>query len=259
MRIIFALLLLWVGVPAIAQTAVLLRADTLRAEPFNDAAPMAQVAAGDAVRLLERKGTWSQVDASGKKGWLRALNLRPEGTTGLKREGVLAQETGRQAQGGVSVPLAIRGAPIPRIPGIAARLLQDIYESRDKPRGVALAARRAADGTLALDVQSPRAGYAYVFMAGNAGDTLQCLFPNSDQPDNDVVAGKLLRLPAGGWRVGSDGPGRLLAVVTDSPLDLVIEGKQAEGPLFKLLVTAENRSALAAALSGGSGYGAALQ
>jgi hypothetical protein len=253
MRIAFAVLLL-AAAPVFAQSAVLLRADTVRAEPFADAAAVAQAVAGDAVRVIERKGTWSRVEAAGKKGWLRALNLRPEGQAGLKREGVLALETGRQAQGGVSVPLAIRNVPIP---GLAARLLDDVYESREKPRAVALSARRAADGTLALDVRSPRPGYAYVFMAANAGDTLQCLFPNAVEPDNDVAAGKPLVLPAGGWRVAPEGPVRLLAVVTDAPLDLVIEGKQAEGPLFKLAVTAENHDALAAALSGGAGYGAA--
>jgi uncharacterized protein YgiM (DUF1202 family) len=252
-RIVFILLTLLAAAPALAQTAVLLRADTLRTEPYADAAAVSQAAAGDAVRLLQRKGNWSQVEAGGKQGWLRALNLRSEGAAALKREGVLAMETGRKAQGGVSVPLAVRSIP----PGPAARLLDDIFEAREKPRTVELSARRAADGALTLDVQSPAAGYAYVFMAGATGETLQCLFPNAVQPDNDVAPGKALHLPAGGWRIGPEGAVRLLTVVTETPLDMVIEGKQAEGPLFKLSVTAANRAALRTALSGGGTYGAA--
>src|SRR5437879_2718230 len=113
MRLAFILLLCALAAPAIAQTAVLLRADTLRAEPYADAAPVSPAAAGDAVRVLERRGSWSYVEAGGGKGWLRALNLRSEGAAALKREGVLAIETGRKAQGGVSVPLAVRSVKVP--------------------------------------------------------------------------------------------------------------------------------------------------
>jgi hypothetical protein len=252
MRIAIALLSLCAAAQAFAQSATLLRADALRAEPFADARAEAQVAAGDMVRIVERKGTWSLVEGAGKRGWVRGLNLKTDGAA-IKREGVLVLETGRQAQGGVVVPLAIRQVSVP---GSAARLIEDLFEGRDKPRAVRLGTKRA-DGSLTMDVVSPRAGYAYVFMATNAGDALQCLFPNTLQPDNDVAAGKALALPAVGWK-GLEGPVRLLAIVTDAPLDLAIADKQADGPLFRLSVNAENRDALAAALSGGGPYGAAL-
>jgi hypothetical protein len=254
MRTALAALIFCIAAPALAQNASLLRPDTLRKEPFADAAAVSPLRTGDPVRIVERKGTWFLVEGAGKRGWLRALNLKPDAPAGLKREGVLALETGRQAQGGVSVPLAIRNAPIP---GLAARLLADIYDARDKPRELKLSARRASDGSLSLDVQSPRPGYAYVFMAGNAGDALQCVFPNAAQPDNDLAAGKTVSLPSGSWKVNPEGPARLLAVVTDAPLDLLIPDKQADGPLFKVSVTDENHDALAAALSGGKPYGAA--
>jgi hypothetical protein len=253
MRIAIALLSLCAAAQAFAQSATLLRADALRAEPFADARAEAQVAAGDMVRIVERKGTWSLVEGAGKRGWVRGLNLKTDGAA-IKREGVLALETGRQAQGGVVVPLAIRQVSVP---GSAARLIEDLFDGRDKPRAVRLGAKRAGDGSLTMDVVSPRAGYAYVFMATNAGDALQCLFPNTLQPDNDVAAGKVLALPAGGWK-GPEGPVRLLAIVTDAPLDLAIADKQADGPLFRLSVGAANRDALASALSGEAPYGAAL-
>jgi hypothetical protein len=254
MRTLIAIFVALCAGHALAQSATLLRADTLRAEPFADAAPVVQAAAGDAVRMLERRGTWSQVEAAGKRGWVRGLNLRPEGTAGLKREGVLALETGRQAQGGVAVPLAIRNV---QIPGPAARLLEDIQEGRDRARAIKLSARRAADGALSVELQSPRAGYAYVFMAPNAGDSLQCVFPNAVQPDNEVSAGKPVTLPSAGWRLAHEGAARVVAVVTDAPLDLLIADKQADGPLFKLSVSAENRESLGKALAGSAAYGAA--
>jgi hypothetical protein len=253
-RAAVALLALCASLQALAQSATLLRADTLRAEPFADAAAVASAAAGDALRIVERKGTWSLVESSGKRGWVRALNLKAEAASSLKREGVLALETGRQAQGGVTVPLAIRQVSVP---GDAARLLEELFERRDKAQQLKVSATRAGDGSIALNVLSPRAGYAYVFMANNAGSTLQCVFPNLAQPDNDVRPGRSLALPAGGWKVAPEGAVRLLAVVTDAPLDLLIEDKQAEGPLFSMSVNADNKDALRKALTGGAAYAAA--
>jgi hypothetical protein len=227
----------------------------LRAEPFADAGAVAQAAAGDGVRVVERKGTWSMVEANGKRGWVRALNLKPEGTTGVRREGVLALETGRQAQGGVSVPLAVRGAPLP---GAAAKLLAEIYEGRETSRTLRLSAKREADGSLTMELQpGSNRGYAYVFLAGVGGGDLQCLFPNAAQPDNEIAPGKTLALPAGGWQVSPDGAARLLAVVSDAPFDLMLPDKQVDGPLFHVTVSDSNRAALALALSGGRSYAAA--
>ena len=73
-------------------------------------------------------------------------------------------------------------------------------------------------------------------MAPNAGGDLVCVFPNAAQPDNDLAAGKALSLPAGGWRVDPESAMRLIAVVSDTPLDLALEGKRAEGALFALSV-----------------------
>jgi uncharacterized protein YgiM (DUF1202 family) len=253
MKNLFAGLLLLAVAPAFAQNAVLLREDSLRTEPFADAKAVAKVAAGAAARVVERKGSWSLVESDGKKGWVRGLNLKIEGAAKQKAEGVLALETGRQAKGGVAVPLAIRAVPMY---GPAATLMGELFDKRDASRTVKLAATPMKDGTLRLELQSPRQGYAYVFMAAARGDALQALFPNAAQPDNDLRAGRKLALPGRGWRVQPpEGKVSLLAIVTDAPLDLALPDKLADGPLFRVSVSDQNRGEIAAALGSGA-YGA---
>ena len=96
--------LLIVSLPLWGQNATLLRADTLRAEPFSDARPVAQAVAGETVRLLERKGTWASVEAKSERGWVRLLNLKTD-TAPQKTESALALNTGREAHGGTAIPL----------------------------------------------------------------------------------------------------------------------------------------------------------
>ena len=50
---------------------------------------------------------------------------------------------------------------------------------------------------------------------------------------------------------------RLVAVVSDTPLDLALEGKRAEGALFALSVGSDAHEAVATAIAGGVPYGAA--
>ena len=98
-----------------AQSAAVLRADTLRAEPFADAKAVAEVPAGGKLQLLERKGTWANAEYQGRRGWLRALNIKSDSAAPVRSEGVLALQTGRAAQGGgVAVPLAVRSGRPPR-------------------------------------------------------------------------------------------------------------------------------------------------
>ena len=119
---------------AAATGAAVLRADTLRAEPYADAKAVVEVPAGGKLQLLERKGTWANAEYQGRRGWLRALNLKADGAAAIKAEGVLALQTGRAAQGGgVAVPLAVRSARPPRH---AAILLDDLYERRDASRAL---------------------------------------------------------------------------------------------------------------------------
>ena len=62
--------------PAAAEVGAVIRAGDLKATPFIDAATSGPVAANQPVTVLSRKGGWVQVDANGKTGWVRMLNLR---------------------------------------------------------------------------------------------------------------------------------------------------------------------------------------
>jgi len=258
MKKLFFIALVLAAGPSWAQNAVLVRADTLRAEPFADAGTVASVSAGENLRIVEQKGTWSLVELGSKRGWVRALNLKTAGAAPIKAEGVAALQTGRQAQGGISVPLAVRSLSIG---GQAGQLFKQLADRRDVARPVRVSAGQSTDGSLRVSVDANGAGYAYVFSANDAGDSLQCLYPNAAQPDNEYAPGKPLSIAAAGpMREGV----RILAIVTDRPLDLALPDKEADGPLFRVPVSAANRGQLAAALSGGcagpncAGYGAAM-
>jgi hypothetical protein len=59
-----------------AETGVLIRADVLRDKPFIDGAEVEKLAANAPVTIATRQGGWVQVDAGGKTGWVRTLNVR---------------------------------------------------------------------------------------------------------------------------------------------------------------------------------------
>ena len=67
---------------AAAEHGVVIRAGDIKAQPFIDAASAASVTANEAVTILERKGGWMQVEAGGKTGWIRMLNVRLGGAAG---------------------------------------------------------------------------------------------------------------------------------------------------------------------------------
>ena len=234
----------------LAQGATVLRAETLRAEPYADAKAVIEVPAGGKLRLLERKGTWANADYQGRRGWMRALNLKADSAAAIKAEGVLALQTGRAAQGGgVAVPLAVRSARPPRH---AQMLLEDVFERRDASRALNFSARLAAAGEFGFALDSPRAGYAHVFAVDSLGRVLRCLFPSVANPDNEIAAARVVSIAGVRVDAAERGPLRLLALVADAPLDLVFEDKEPEGPYFRLAVTEESRARIAQALSAGA-------
>lgn len=59
-----------------AETARTAHATDLYADSQSDAATLASLPQGAAVEVLQRRGAWTQVKASGQTGWVRMLNLR---------------------------------------------------------------------------------------------------------------------------------------------------------------------------------------
>ncbi len=92
------------------ETGTLIKADTLRAEPFGDAKAVVTLATGVKVDILQKNGGWLQVKSAKGKGWVRMLSVRrataakPSGATG-----VLALASGRAGTGKVVATTGIRG------------------------------------------------------------------------------------------------------------------------------------------------------
>ncbi len=66
-----------------AEKGLIIRAGDLLAQPFIDAANTGKVAPAQQVTIVERRGAWVNVQAGGKSGWVRLLNVRLEPATGL--------------------------------------------------------------------------------------------------------------------------------------------------------------------------------
>ena len=76
----------------------LIRAAELKEKPFTDARAIASLPDNASVSVLANQGGWSQVNAEGKTGWVRLLNVRV-----VKEEG-----SGNAAQGLANLGGALR-------------------------------------------------------------------------------------------------------------------------------------------------------
>jgi hypothetical protein len=152
----------------------------------------------------------------------------------------------------VSMPPAASAAsastPQTAMPGAA---LQDIFAQRDPRRQVKLETKTPAlqigRDQLDLNVTSSHAGYLHLVLLGSDKESYYLLFPNDLDRDNRVEAGQTLRLPRPNWAITAQGPAgtdRLLAVVTESPRDLSLLGKDKTGPFLHTLTDGAGRANL---------------
>lgn len=58
-----------------ADSGKTLRPAELREKPFNDAAVLVKLPAATPLTVIQRKGSWAQVQAAGKQGWIKVLNI----------------------------------------------------------------------------------------------------------------------------------------------------------------------------------------
>lgn len=102
--------LLWLAPLHAAESGVLIRADVLRDKPFIDAAEVDKVAANAPVSIASRQGGWMQVDAGGKTGWVRTLNVRLAGGASVGGSGLLAASSlYRTGSSGTQVTTGVKG------------------------------------------------------------------------------------------------------------------------------------------------------
>ncbi len=61
-----------------AEKGLIIRAGDLLAQPFIDATNTGKLTPSQPVTIVERRGAWVSVQANGKTGWVRLLNVRLE-------------------------------------------------------------------------------------------------------------------------------------------------------------------------------------
>ena len=152
-------------------------------------------------------------------------------------------------------PVPVLAAPAP--PALSGeQALRQMFEQRDAKRRVQVTTSKdklkIGQDALDLAVQSERAGFVYVALAGSDNQSLYLLFPNELDPNNRIEAGQQLLLPRPSWRVKAAGPpgtDNLLVMVSDAPRDLSALAASKSGPFVSSLNDAQGRARLGALLS----------
>lgn len=95
-----------------AETGVVIKADTIRAEPFRDAKIIAPLSVGDQVEIYRVNGGWLQIKSpKGKYGWVHMLNVRKKTASRSSGSisGLLDIASGRAGTGRIVATTGIRG------------------------------------------------------------------------------------------------------------------------------------------------------
>ena len=150
-------------------------------------------------------------------------------------------------------PTVAPPAPIAVAPLTGEQALRQMFEQRDAKRKVSVnlpkTQLKIAQDALEMSVQSDKAGYVYVALAGSDNKSVYMLFPNDLDQNNKIEAGQTLQLPRANWRVRAGGPAgsnKLLVFVADGPRDLSQLGGAKVGPFSSSLNDAEGRAKLGA-------------
>lgn len=95
---------------AAAENGSALKNDTLRKEPFADAATAGSITRGETLQILKKQGAWLQIKTSKSTGWVRLLSVKRGTSTGANNSaGVLAMASGRAGTGQVVSTTGLRG------------------------------------------------------------------------------------------------------------------------------------------------------
>ncbi|PHV11348.1 SH3 domain-containing protein [Chitinimonas sp. BJB300] len=97
------------ALPALAaETATLLKEDSLRSKPFLDAPSQATLQRGSSVTVLKKQGAWANVQLGKQTGWVRSLSLK-SGTAAIPGSNMASLNTGRLGSGKIVNTTGIRG------------------------------------------------------------------------------------------------------------------------------------------------------
>ena len=158
-----------------------------------------------------------------------------------------------------SAPAIVATKPPVEPPALTGeQALHQMFDQRDAKRRVQVTLGKdklkIGQDALDLSVQSDRAGYVYVALAGSDNKSVYMLFPNDLDQDNKIDAGQKLLLPRPSWRVKAGGPvgtDSLLVMVSDAPRDLSALAANKAGPFVTSLNDTQGRASLGALMSTG--------
>jgi len=156
----------------------------------------------------------------------------------------------------VATPVAV--APVALVPAALTgeKALLQMFDQRDAKRRVQVMTGKdklkIGQDVLDFSVQSDRAGYVYVALAGSDNKALYLLFPNDLDQNNKIEAGQKIQLPRPNWRVKAGGPAgmdNLLVMVADAPRDLTTLAAHKAGPFVSSFNDAQGRAKLGALMT----------
>jgi Caspase domain/Domain of unknown function (DUF4384) len=156
-----------------------------------------------------------------------------------------------------SAPSAATQTPVPEArPLTGEQALRQMFDQRDAKRRVQVSLSKdtlhIGQDALELTLQSDRAGYVYLALAGSDNQSVYLLLPNDLDSNNKIEAGQKLVLPRTNWRLAAGGPAgtdQLLVMVSDAPRDLSALAANKAGPFVTSLNDANGRAQLGALMS----------
>ncbi len=94
-----------------ADTGTTIKADSLRAEPFQDAKSIATLSKGTTVNILKTQGGWLQIQSGKSKGWMRMLSVRRDAARSkvTSASSLSKLAAGRSGTGKIVATTGIRG------------------------------------------------------------------------------------------------------------------------------------------------------
>jgi serine/threonine protein kinase len=183
--------------------------------------PVALIAAGAASLVIAAAGAWWWSNNAASK----SSAVSPPGAQPSMQAPV--------ATGTVKPPPA--PPPVAAQPFSASQSLSNLQQTAKG--GFEVSAKpgkpevRISKDKLEFQVQSNKAGFAYVYLLNTVGE-LYLLFPNALDKRNRIESGATLSLPKASWAMNADGPAgtdEFVVLVSEHERDLKTSGIQYEG------------------------------
>ncbi len=96
-----------------ATSGVLIKSETVYAQPTSAATPIASLSKGSNVSVISKQGGWLQVNMGAKQGWVRMLSVRTSGAvtsgSGSDIAGIAQMATGKRQPGKIVATAGVRG------------------------------------------------------------------------------------------------------------------------------------------------------